>query len=137
MPTYRRYEEVAVGDVFPPAPLVFTVTADRVNAFLAATQNTDPAYGAGSGRAPSMLAAVYLIDLLLARQSPPGGIHAKQAVRFHRPLSVGDELHIQGRVVETYIRKERPYVVSDFEARLPSGDLVASGRVTSIWGKDP
>lgn len=137
MVQFRRYDEVAVGDVFPGSPLVFDITAEGVAAFLAATGNTDPAYAPGTGRAPSMIASVYLIEVLRARASPPGGIHAKQSVRFHRPVSVGQRLTIQGRVVDKFIRKDRPYVVSDFEARDDEGALVSAGRITSIWGKDP
>jgi hypothetical protein len=43
---------------------------------------------------------------------------------------------VQARVVDKYVRKERPYIVSEFEARGGDGSLVASGRITSIWGKD-
>lgn len=137
MAQFRRYDDVAAGDVFPETPLRFDITAERVQAFLAATGNTDPAYGPGTGRAPSMIASVYLIDVLRARASPPGGIHAKQSVRFHRSVAVGQTLLIQARVVEKFVRKDRPYVVSDFEARDEDGALVSSGRITSIWGKDP
>lgn len=128
-----------MGDVYPPEPLTFTVSDAVVDGFLKATQNDGAFYdGTGNGprRAPSMIASVYLIDLLMARRSPPGGIHAKQSVRFHRPLMVGEELKIQARVVEKVVRKERPYVVSDFEARGADGELAAAGRITSIWGKD-
>lgn len=137
MPQYRRYAEVSVGDVFPPEPLRFRVAADVVDGFLAATGNRDQRYIDGSPRrAPSMMACVYLVELLAARHSPPGGIHAKQAVRFHRALEVEEALSIQATVVDKYVRKERPYVVSDFEARGGDGALIASGRITSIWGKD-
>ena len=138
MSDYKRYDEVAVGDVYPAAPLSFAVTDTVVDAFLAATGDTSKAYGRNgeSRRAPSMLASVYLIDLLKARASPPGGIHAKQAVRFHRPIAVGETLTLQARVTEKYVRKERPYIVSEFEARGASGDLVSDGRITTIWGKD-
>lgn len=137
MTRFRRYEEVAVGDAFPGEPLTFEVTPAVVGGFVAATGDEGSAYGTGAGdRAPSMLAAVYLIDLLRERGSPPGGIHAKQAIRFHRALSVGDRLSLQGRVVDKYVRKDKPYVVSDFEARDVKGALVSSGRITSIWGRD-
>lgn len=136
MTSYRRYDDVAVGDMFPAQPLTFAVDRRVVEGFLAATGNDSPLYGGGTGRAPSMIAAVYLIDLLMARGSPPGGIHAKQSIRFHRPVKIGETLSIQGHVVEKYIRKERPYVVSDFEARGADGSVVSSGRITSIWGKD-
>lgn len=139
MGDYKRYDEVNVGDVYPPAPLTFDVSADVVDGFLAATGNDGAFYTASQGprRAPSMIASVYLIDLLMARRSPPGGIHAKQAIRFHAPIAIGETLSIQGRVVEKYIRKERPYVVSDFEVRTSADEIAATGRITSIWGKDP
>lgn len=139
MGSYRRYDEVEVGDVFPAEPLPFAVTGEVVTAFLDATGNPGEFYrgDSGTGRAPSMLASVYLIDLIKARASPPGGIHAKQAIRFHRALALGETLMLQGRIVEKYMRKERPYVVSEFEARGTDGGIVASGVTTSIWGRDP
>ncbi len=47
-----------------------------------------------------------------------------------------EEIPRLAKVVEKYVRKERPYVVSDFEARGADGSLVSSGRITSIWGRD-
>ena len=139
MSDFQRYDDVDVGDVYPPEPLVFEVSAEVVDGFLAATGNDGSFYNASQGtrRAPSMIASVYLIDLLMARRSPPGGIHAKQAIRFHGFIEIGEKLKIQGRVVEKYIRKERPYVVSDFEVRTSKDVIAATGRITSIWGKDP
>ncbi len=139
MSRYRRYDDVKMGEVFPPEPLAFEISEAAVEQFLAATGDETGLYGEvdGARRSPSMIAAVYLIDLLMARRSPPGGIHAKQSVRFHRAVSVGETLGVQARVVDKYLRKERPYVVSEFEARGGDGGLVASGRITSIWGKDP
>jgi 3-hydroxybutyryl-CoA dehydratase len=139
MTGYRRFDDVAVGDVFPPAPLRFTADAGKVAAFLAATGNDGALYRDGDAlaRAPSMIACVYLIDLLAARRSPPGGIHARQALKFHRPVRLGETLSIQARVTDKYLRKERPYVVCDFEARGGDGTLVSTGQVTSIWGRDP
>lgn len=128
---FRRYDDVAVGDVFPETPLHFEVSQEVVDGFLDATGNERE-----GAPVPSMLASVYLIDLLNARKSPPGGIHAKQSIRFYRSLRIGETISLQARVVEKYVRKERPYVVSDFEALGEDGKLVSSGRITSIWGKD-
>lgn len=136
MSDYRRYDDLVVGDVYPSVPLTFEVSTKVVDGFLSATGNDGHLYAGRPRRAPSMIASVYLIDLLMARRSPPGGIHAKQAIRFHRPIDIGETLAIQGTVVEKYVRKERPYVVSTFEARGTDGTLVSSGRITSIWGKD-
>jgi 3-hydroxybutyryl-CoA dehydratase len=138
MTQFRRYDDLKVGDVFPPEPLAFAVTQEVVDRFLVATGDRSGFYDSADGRrrAPSMIASVYLIELLMARRSPPGGIHAKQAIRFHRPVMVGERLGLQARVVDKYVRKERPYVVAEFEARASDGGLVSSGRITSIWGRD-
>jgi hypothetical protein len=138
MTRFRRYDDLKVGDVFPPEPLAFVVDREVVDSFLAATGDQSGLYDGpdGARRAPSMIASVYLIELLKARRSPPGGIHAKQAIRFHRPVMVGERLSIQARVVDKYVRKERPYMVAQFEARGSDGGLVSSGLITSIWGKD-
>jgi len=140
MIAYRRYDEIAVGDQFPKEPLPFTVEGEAVDAFLDVTGDPGERYRdkdeSGARRAPSMIASVYLIDLLKARASPPGGIHAKQSIRFHRAVSVGETLKLQAAIVEKYVRKERNYAVSEFEVRGAKGDLVASGLITSIWGQD-
>jgi hypothetical protein len=133
---YRRYDEVAVGDVFPADPLRFEVSRAVVDGYLESIGNEDARYEGDGAAVPSMLASVYLIDLLAARQSPPGGIHAKQSIRFFRRLRIGETLSLQARVIETYIRKERPYVVSEFEVKGEDGSPVSSGRITAIWGKD-
>lgn len=134
MAGYVKFDEVQIGDRFPQHPMRFDVTAERVRVFLDATGNTDPAYAPGTGRAPSMMAAVYLVDLLKKRNSPPGGIHSKQSIRFERALQVGESLMLSAEVVEKYVRRERPYVVSAFTAADAEGATVASGRIVSIWG---
>ncbi len=134
MAGYATFAGIEVGDRFPETPLHFDVTEAQVRGFLEATGNTDPAYGPDTGSAPSMLASVYLVDLLKARNSPPGGIHAKQSMRFARALRVGERLTLSASVVEKYIRRERPYVISDFTATDSDGQVVARGRITSIWG---
>lgn len=137
MERFATFDEVQVGDVFPEAPMQFDVTEDRVRGFLKATDCQSDAYAKGTGAAPSMLASVYLVELLKQRNSPPGGIHAKQSIKFSRGLRIGDTLSLQGVVVEKYVRRDRPYVVSNFTARDSDDRIVASGKVTSIWGQNP
>lgn len=128
---YKRFDDVAVGQHFPAEPLRFEVSRDAVEAFLDATGN-----GRRGEGPPSMLACVYLVELLKARLSPPGGIHAKQSIRFHRRLEFAETLSLQARIIEKFVRKEKPYVVSQFEALGADGRPVASGRITAIWGGD-
>lgn len=134
---HRRYDDVRIGEAVPPERLVFAVEEETVARFLAATGAAPlPPEGGRPRQAPSMIAAVYLIELLRARRTPPGSIHARQTIRFHRAVHVGETLSIQGSILDKYTRKERPYIVLGFEARDRDGALVSSGTVTSIWGRE-
>jgi len=138
MPTYRRYSDVAIGDLFPPSPSAFAVTDAVVDAFCAATGEPSRRHGPlGSGGrrpAPPTLAAAYIMDVMRARGGPPGGVHAKQKFTFFRAPEVGDVLFSQGRVVEKFEKKGRNYVVASTETRDAVGALVCTGVITSIWG---
>ena len=139
MTTYRRYADIAIGEVFPPAPTRFEVTDAIVDAFLAATGDASVHYlpQARSARlAPPALAAVYVVEALKARGGRPGGVHAKQQFIFHREPTVGDVLFTQGRVSDKYERKGRNYIVSETRTTDAAGNLVTTGITTGIWGSE-
>ncbi len=52
MGAYRRYDEVAVGDIYPDEPLTFDVSAKVVDALLSATGNDGSLYRERSGSEP-------------------------------------------------------------------------------------
>ena len=140
MAEFVRYDDVEIGWRFPSEPADFAVTDAVVDDFCAATSDGSGLYGVptdGSARlAPPMIAAVYLIDVLKARDGPPGGVHAKQQLSFHRVVNVGDVLHTQGRVTDKYIKNDRRYVVAETETRNQRGEIVTTGVITSIWGPE-
>lgn len=135
-----RYDDLEIGWLFPAEPSRFAVTDAVVDKFCAATEDHPGLYDTppdgGARRAPPMIAAVYLIEVLKARGGPPGGVHAKQQLSFHKVVHVGDELLTQGRVTAKYVKKERRYVVAETETRNQRGEVVASGVITSIWGTE-
>lgn len=140
MSAYVRYDNVDIGWKFPAEPAEFAVTDAVVDKFCSATDDRSGLYevppDGGVRRAPPMIAAVYLIDVLKARGGPPGGVHAKQNLAFHHALHVGDLLRTQACVTDKYVKKERRYVVAETETRNQRGEVVATGVITSIWGPD-
>lgn len=140
MAGFVRYDDVEIGWRFPPEPADFAVTDAVVDDFCDATNDGSGLYDVpadGSARrAPPMIAAIYLIDVLKARGGPPGGVHAKQQLSFHRVIHVGDVLRTQGRMTGKYVKKGRRYVVAETETRNQRGDLVTTGVITSIWGSE-
>lgn len=139
MTIYTPFKQLEVGRVFPVPPASFFVTEEIVDAYLEATGDDTPAFrkGAEPRPAPPTLAAVYMLDALGHFRNPPGGIHTKQSFTFHRPAYVGDRLESEVRILEKYSKKNRDYVAMEIVTRNQRGELVTSGIITRIWGKEP
>lgn len=68
---------------------------------------------------------------------PNGGVLAKQEFEFGEPLPVGSEVEIDTWVSDKYVRRERPYVVVEFEVRDGSGAKALTGRKIIMWPTGP
>ena len=140
MADWRRYDDLKVGDIFPPEPVRFAVTPEVVAEYRAISASSlagqNPVGPDDADSVPPMLAAVYIRGAQNALKGPPGGIHAKQHFTFLAPVRIGDELATQLTVAEKFERKGRRYVVLDTLTRNGSGQDVTRGRITSIWGQE-
>ena len=140
MSDYVKYSSMSEGDNFlDPAPS-FEVTQERVEKYIKSTNDGTKQLtvkdAQGNTVAPPMLAAVYVIDALRTRVGPPGGIHAKQQFKFHRPAYIGETLFTSAQVLKLYERKGRNYVEMTTTTRNQEGELISSGMITRIWGKE-
>ena len=140
MSDYVKYSSMSEGDDFlDPAPS-FEVTKECVDKYIKATNDSTKELTVddeqGRRVAPPMLAAVYVIDALRTRVGPPGGIHAKQQFKFHRPAYIGETLFTTAQVLKLYERKGRNYVEMTTETRNQHGELITNGMITRIWGKE-
>ncbi|MEW4982557.1 MAG: MaoC family dehydratase [Cycloclasticus sp.] len=126
-------------DFLDPVPS-FEVTQERVEKYIKSTNDGTKQLtvkdSQGNTVAPPMLAAVYVIDALRTRVGPPGGIHAKQQFKFHRPAYIGETLFTSAQVLKLYERKGRNYVEMTTTTRNQEGELITSGMITRIWGKE-
>jgi len=140
MNDYVKYESLVEGDDFLNPSVSFEVAAELVDKYIQATGDTtielEETDSSGKRIAPPMLAAVYVIEALRTRVGPPGGIHAKQQFKFHRPARVGETLFTSAKVLKLYQKKERNYVEMTTETRNQSDELITSGMITRIWGKE-
>lgn len=68
---------------------------------------------------------------------PNGGVLAKQEFEFGEPLPVGSEVEIDTWISDKYVRRERPYVVVEFEIRDGSGAQALTGRKIIMWPTGP
>jgi 3-hydroxybutyryl-CoA dehydratase len=86
---------------------------------------------------PPGLAFVYLSDCIqdLLRDKPPGGIHARQQLKFHQPVRPGDVLTTSLSVRDKYLKRGRKYVEFETQTVNQAGQTVLTGLRTSIWAE--
>jgi acyl dehydratase len=68
---------------------------------------------------------------------PNGGVLAKQEFEFGEPLAIGDTVEIDTWVSDKYVRRDRPYVVVEYEVRDGSGATALTGRKIIMWPTGP
>ncbi len=73
--------------------------------------------------------AAYLVD----HRMPPGGVLAGEDLEYIAPLVVGQDVTVQARVVDSYIRKGRPNVVFESTVSDAAGTTCGVVRIIAIW----
>jgi len=68
---------------------------------------------------------------------PAGSVLAKQELEVDEPVPVGADLEITTWVGEKYVRRDRPYVVIEFDVRRDDGARAATGRKVIVWPTGP
>jgi 3-hydroxybutyryl-CoA dehydratase len=67
----------------------------------------------------------------------PAGLHAKMSFELLRPIRLGVRARSRGRVVDTYRRRGRGFMVTEFETvEEPAGDVLVRGRFTQMLFPD-
>lgn len=86
-------------------PKLFDVTAERIAAYAAATNDPIPAHLSGD-IAPPVFSVVPVFDILLSQlfavapdTIAPFVLHGEQDFTFHRPIKAGDKLTSRGKVI--------------------------------------
>ena len=128
----NAYDDLEVGPRH--GPYRYKVTAD-----LAAQLAGDIGTRVDVSFAPP---AVYPVLFLMAlRESmggiPAGSILAKQQMEFHAPLPVDSDVEISTWVGEKYVRRERPFVVIEFEVTDVEIRPILTGRKIIVWPNGP
>ena len=60
-------------------------------------------------------------------------IWAKSEHEFLKPMKVGSRVYIRGKVVEKYMKRDRNYVVADYETVDEDGEVLMRSRETAVY----
>ncbi len=129
------YEAVTVGEEFKSDD--FLVKPEDVDTYAYAVDDDNPWYREDSpygGRIahPTLLGNQALL-LRHSRYVIPAGLHAKMQFEFLEPIRVGMRVRSYGKVLDKYERRERHYMVTQFETRdEESGTVLVRGQFTQM-----
>jgi len=60
-------------------------------------------------------------------------IWAKSEHEFLKPMKVGSKVYIRGKVIEKYVKRDRHYVVADYETVGEDGEVLMKSHETSVY----
>jgi acyl dehydratase len=60
-------------------------------------------------------------------------IWAKSEHEFLKPMKVGSSIYIRGKIVEKYVKRDRNYVVADYETVDENGEVLMRSRETTVY----
>lgn len=121
----------------------WTLTADFARGWREITGDDFPIYhdgpqaraAYGAPIAPPSIAFIFLTEAIqaLMPNRAPGGVHARQTLRFLAPIHVGDTLGTRLTVTGKYLKRERKYVEMETVTHNQHGEKVLEAFRVTIW----
>ena len=66
----------------------------------------------------------------------PAGLHARMIYRFAAAIPLGVRTRTYGTLAEKYVRRDKPYMVTDYRTETEAGDRLLDGRFVQMLFKD-
>ena len=133
------YEAVTVGEEYRSDD--FLIKPEDVETYAYAVDDHHPWFSEaspfGGPIAHPTLLGNQALFLRHTRYVVPAGLHAKMSFELLRPIRLGVRARSRGRIVETYRRRVRGFMVTEFETvEEPAGEVLVRGRFTQMLFPD-
>jgi hypothetical protein len=60
-------------------------------------------------------------------------IWAKSEHEFLKPMKIGSRIYIRGRIVDKYVKRDRNYIVADYETVDEDGEVLMRSHETAVY----
>lgn len=133
------YDVIEVGERFRSDERL--LRPEDVETYAFAVDDTDPWYvQEGPFGGPICHPTILANQALLLRHNRyvvPAGLHARMAYEFVAPIPLGVRARTVGRVVDKYVRRDKPYMVTEYETTDEGGSTLVRGRfVQMLFSRD-
>jgi acyl dehydratase len=116
------------------------IRPEDVEAYAFAVEDHDPWFFApGPYGNPIIHPTLLANQALLMRHNHyfvPAGLHAQMIYDFVAPIPLGVRARTLGRMAEKYMRRDKPYMVTEYETASEEGEKYVSGRFVQMIFKD-
>ncbi|MBN1383107.1 MAG: hypothetical protein JXA41_15690 [Deltaproteobacteria bacterium] len=125
------FDKIPIG--FEMGPLELLLDQEMVNDYMQTAQWETTDVAQSHRYAPPGMTVVYHSRIKFqARPDLKAAIWAKTEHEFVKPLKMGSTISIRGRVIDKFVKKDRNYLVCEFETRDENGELLMKSRETSL-----
>jgi 3-hydroxybutyryl-CoA dehydratase len=128
------YENVQIGEELGKKEVL--ITEDLIRSCAQAIESNHPWYFQDSpfgGRiAPPTIFDNDTLRMLDETYERFGSIHAKQSWEFKNPAKLGKKVTVTVRVVDKFLKRDRPWIVMELAAVDEDGIEICRGRHTSL-----
>jgi len=132
MADIKGYDDIPIGMVLGPMEIDMGAKAVRERCDL--VQWEDRESFADQGIAPPGLTIVNHAKLKFqCLPNMKSSIWAKSEHEFIKPFKVGGKVILEGKVTEKYMKRNRRYVVCEYETRDEAGELLMKSRETGVY----
>ena len=128
------YDRLVVGEEFRSGEHL--VIPEDVETYAYAVDDHDPwFFGPGPFGGPvahPTLLANQALFLRHSRYVVPAGLHARMAFEFLAPVRLGTRARTVGRVADKYVRRGKPYMVTEYRTTDDDDHPLVAGRFTQM-----
>lgn len=137
----KTWEQIVPGE--PRKTIPYTLTLEAIQKYCRVVGDTHPLYFdeeyAKTTPYKGLIAPPTIHILLMFACTPaddwmrsPGTVNAGQSWSYHQPARPGDEIRLQARALDKFIKKDRLFVVHDNVFFNQRDEVICSGRGWTI-----
>jgi hypothetical protein len=119
------FDAAVVGDEY--GPLEYTLTPEKLELYRRAIGDPEAVF--------ATIASKDYANLLRTRYTLGEVVNARHETRYHRPPEVGDRVRITGRLVDRFVKRERPFIVVETISTDAAGEVLVESRTTLALGR--
>ncbi len=118
-----RFEEIQVGEEL--ASFEYVLTTEQLQEYRDSVEDAAALF--------STIATKHDFNVLHKKYRVPSTINAGQVVELFNPPIPGKRIRVSGKVVDKYVRREKPYVVVEATAVDEDGRLIERTTTSQMW----